>query len=59
MLHYLDNRRSTKQHPNENWARELMELFTLGQGQYTEDDIKNSARAFALAFCLARSFSCR
>lgn len=46
MLRYLDNVQSTKQHPNENWARELMELFTLGQGQYTEDDIKESARAF-------------
>jgi len=46
MLRYLDNDRSTKKQPNENWARELMELFTLGQGQYTEDDIKNSARAF-------------
>lgn len=46
MLRYLDNDRSTKQKPNENWARELMELFTLGQGQYTEDDIKASARAF-------------
>jgi uncharacterized protein (DUF1800 family) len=46
MLRYLDNNRSTKEHPNENWARELMELFTLGQGQYSEDDIKNSARAF-------------
>ena len=46
MLQYLDNRQSTKTHPNENWARELMELFVLGQGQYTEDDIKASARAF-------------
>lgn len=46
MLRYLDNDRSTKRKPNENWARELMELFTLGQGQYTEDDIKESARAF-------------
>lgn len=46
MLHYLDNRQSTKEHPNENWARELMELFTIGKGHYTEDDIKNSARAF-------------
>ncbi len=46
MLHYLDNFRSTKEKPNENWARELMELFTLGQGQYTEDDIKQSARSF-------------
>lgn len=46
MLRYLDNDRSTRQKPNENWARELMELFTLGQGQYTEEDIKESARAF-------------
>ena len=46
MLRYLDNDRSTKKQPNENWARELMELFTLGQGHYTEDDIKASARAF-------------
>lgn len=46
MLRYLDNVQSTKRSPNENWARELMELFTLGQGQYSEDDIKNSARAF-------------
>lgn len=46
MLEYLDNRKSTREKPNENWARELMELFTLGQGQYTEADIKESARAF-------------
>lgn len=46
MLRYLDNLQSTREHPNENWARELMELFTLGQGHYTERDIKESARAF-------------
>jgi uncharacterized protein (DUF1800 family) len=46
MLDYLDNRKSTKERPNENWARELMELFTLGKGHYTEDDIKAAARAF-------------
>lgn len=46
MMRYLDNAQNNKNHPNENWARELMELFTLGQKQYTEDDIKNSARAF-------------
>jgi uncharacterized protein (DUF1800 family) len=46
MLRYLDNNRNTKFKPNENWARELMELFTLGVGNYTEEDIKNSARAF-------------
>ena len=47
MLLYLDNARSKMPHPNENWARELMELFTLGEGHYTEADVKASARAFA------------
>ena len=46
MLRYLDNLLNRKGHPNENWARELMELFTLGIGHYTEADIKESARAF-------------
>ncbi len=46
MLKYLNNRQNVKQNPNENFARELMELFTLGQGNYTEKDIKESARAF-------------
>lgn len=46
MMLYLDNATSRKEHPNENWARELMELYTLGQGRYTEDDIKAAARAF-------------
>src|SRR2546423_3161301 len=46
MLDYLNNQQNRKQHPNENYARELMELFTLGIGHYTEDDIKNAARAF-------------
>ncbi len=46
MLRYLDTAQSTKKRPNENWARELMELFTMGQGHYTEQDIKESARAF-------------
>lgn len=46
MLKYLNNKQNRKQKPNENFARELMELFTLGEGQYTEDDIKESARAF-------------
>ena len=45
MLEYLDNRSSHKKSPNENLARELMELFTLGEGNYTESDIKNAARA--------------
>jgi hypothetical protein len=46
MLDYLNNNQNKKQHPNENYARELMELFTLGIGQYSEDDIKEAARAF-------------
>lgn len=47
MLVYLSNNQNIKAHPNENYARELMELFTLGIGNYTEDDIKESARAFS------------
>jgi uncharacterized protein (DUF1800 family) len=46
MLDYLNNNQNHKNHPNENYARELMELFTLGIGNYTEDDIKQAARAF-------------
>ncbi len=46
MLQYLDGAKSKKGSPNENYARELMELFTLGEGHYTEEDIKESARAF-------------
>lgn len=46
MMRYLDNARNSKRNPNENWARELMELFTIGPGHYSEADIKNSARAF-------------
>jgi len=45
MLAYLDNNDSRKGMPNENLARELMELFSLGVGQYTERDIKEGARA--------------
>ncbi len=45
MLRYLDNNVNVKAHPNENYARELMELFTLGIGNYTEQDIRESARA--------------
>ncbi|MEW6303061.1 MAG: DUF1800 domain-containing protein [Verrucomicrobiota bacterium] len=47
MLRYLDNDRNIARRPNENYARELMELFTLGIGNYTEQDIKESARAFS------------
>lgn len=45
MLNYLDLRTSTGEAPNENYARELMELFTLGEGSYTEADVQAAARA--------------
>ena len=45
MLIYLDNRANRKNHPNENLARELLELFTMGEGNYKESDIKALARA--------------
>ncbi len=46
MLIYLDGANSRKDAPNENFAREVMELFTLGEGHYSESDIKEAARAF-------------
>ena len=46
MVVYLDNAQNRKGTPNENFAREAMELFTLGEGHYTEQDIKEAARAF-------------
>ncbi len=44
MLIYLNGAQSTKQHPNENLGRELLELHTVGRAAYSEDDVKNSAR---------------
>lgn len=46
MLVYLDGYQNTKDQPNENFARELLELFTLGRGHYTEADVKAAAKAF-------------
>lgn len=46
MLYWLDNHENVKGKPNENFAREVMELFTLGIGNYTEKDIQEAARAF-------------
>ncbi|MEJ0083594.1 MAG: DUF1800 domain-containing protein [Puia sp.] len=46
MIQFLNNNQNKKAHPNENFARELMELFTIGRGNYTETDVKESARAF-------------
>ncbi|MEM7166937.1 MAG: DUF1800 domain-containing protein [Planctomycetota bacterium] len=46
MLRFLDGNRNRKDHPNENFAREIFELFLLGIGNYTEQDIREAARAF-------------
>jgi uncharacterized protein (DUF1800 family) len=46
MMVYLDTENNRKGKPNENYARELMELFTTGIGHYTEDDVRESARSF-------------
>jgi uncharacterized protein (DUF1800 family) len=46
MISFLNNQQNKKERPNENFAREVMELFTLGRGHYTEDDVKEAARAF-------------
>ena len=47
VLIYLDNNRNKKESPNENLARELFELYTLGESNYTEKDIKEAARVLA------------
>lgn len=46
MLMWLDNQENMKAEPNENYGRELLELFSMGVGNYTEDDVKGSTRAF-------------
>lgn len=46
MILYLDGQQNTVKKPNENFARELMELFTIGIGNYTETDVKEAGRAF-------------
>ena len=46
MLCFLDSRKNVKGSPNENFAREIMELFTMGVGNYTEKDVREAARAF-------------
>lgn len=46
MLQFLNNQQNKKDHPNENFAREVMELFTLGRGNYSEKDLQEAARAF-------------
>ena len=46
MLYYLDAHHSHKDNPNENYARELMEYFTLGRGNFSFQDVKEASRAF-------------
>jgi len=46
MLTWLDSRNNRKDRPNENYARELMELFSMGVGNYTEQDVREAAKAF-------------
>ena len=46
MIYWLDQNENHKREPNENWGRELLELFSMGVGNYTEDDVKECARAF-------------
>ncbi|WP_146943403.1 DUF1800 domain-containing protein [Chryseobacterium hagamense] len=46
MLNFLNNQQNKKDHPNENFSREVLELFTMGRGNYTEKDIREAARAF-------------
>ncbi|MBV9359637.1 MAG: DUF1800 domain-containing protein, partial [Chloroflexi bacterium] len=56
MLIWLDNRENRKAAPNENYAREVMELFTVGLGNYSEDDVHEGARAFT-GYSLDRAFT--
>ena len=57
MLIWLDSTANRKAHPNENYAREVMELFTLGRGHYTEKDVQEAARAFTGWFVVRDRFS--
>lgn len=56
MLIWLDSTENRKAKPNENYAREVMELFTLGRGKYTEKDIQEAARAFTGGFVRRERF---
>lgn len=56
MLIWLDSTENRKAQPNENYAREVMELFTLGRGHYTEKDVQEAARAFTGWFVVRDRF---
>jgi uncharacterized protein (DUF1800 family) len=57
MLIWLDSTVNKKAHPNENYAREVMELFSLGRGHYSEKDIQEAARAFTGWFVIRDQFA--
>jgi uncharacterized protein (DUF1800 family) len=57
MLIWLDSTANKKAHPNENYAREVMELFSLGRGHYSEKDIQEAARAFTGWFVVRDRFT--
>ena len=57
LLRFLDNDTNGKDHPNENFAREWFELFTLGRGNYSERDIREAARAFTGFFVSRGEFA--
>jgi uncharacterized protein (DUF1800 family) len=56
MLIWLDSKENRRAHPNENYAREVMELFTLGRGHYSEADVREAARAFTGWFVVRDAF---
>jgi uncharacterized protein (DUF1800 family) len=56
MLIWLDSTENRKTQPNENYAREVMELFALGRGKYTEKDVQEAARAFTGWFVRDKRF---
>jgi uncharacterized protein (DUF1800 family) len=57
MLIWLDSTVNKKAHPNENYAREVMELFSLGRGHYSEKDVQEAARAFTGWFVIRDEFA--
>jgi uncharacterized protein (DUF1800 family) len=57
MLIWLDSTANKKAHPNENYAREVMELFSLGRGHYSEKDVQEAARAFTGWFVVRDRFT--
>ena len=57
MLIWLDSRKNKKNAPNENFARELMELFTMGEGTFSENDVKEASRAFTGYFLVNGRFT--